>query len=155
MNKKILTLIVLLLALGGVILWYTKLPKKEVKAPEVKETTLEQPLPKPVEHSKLPEKFIAGFLLEENVTVTDNYNSETDKIFQATRQYVSKKSLAENYKLFENYLNSNSWKIVSRAQNEQYRILSAEKDGTMVTVSMTANALEKQNIVDITFTYAK
>lgn len=155
MNKKILTLIVLLIALGGAIFWYTKLPKKEVKAPEVKETTLEQPLPKKVDFSKMPEKFISGFILEENVTVVDNYNSETDKIFQATRQYVSKKSLAENFKQFESYLNSNNWKILSRAQTPQYRVLSGEKEGALVTISVTENTLDKQNLVDITFTYAK
>lgn len=108
-------------------------------------------LPVPVE--TLPDKFPANFPLEKNVPVNTNYNAQTDGAFQSTRQFVSKKTLAQNYSLYTDYLKNNGWTIETTLDQEAVKSIFASKGGTSVTVTMSHNESVAENTVDISFVY--
>jgi len=106
-----------------------------------------------VELEKLPERFPADFPIEEGTKIISNYNYEKDGVFQSTRQFESQKTLAENYKIYKEYLNSNGWTINSSMDLETSKFLLAVKDGSTVSVNISSNSSTKQNTVDISFVF--
>ena len=58
-----------------------------------------------VDFSKLPEKFPTNIPIESGAKITQNYNATTPEgEFQATRSFVTTKTLAENIKIYSNIL---------------------------------------------------
>lgn len=107
----------------------------------------------PVEAQNLPEKFPANFPLEKDVPINANYNAEASGSFQSTRQFISKKTLAENYKLYTDYLKKDGWTITATLDTEDVKSIFAQKGRVSITITMNKNSMSGENTVDISFVY--
>ncbi len=127
MNNKALYILLGVLVLA-VIVWVA-LSRNGAKAPEPKGQTgqtqqkpaKEQPKAVPVTSvpkDKLPEQFPSGITLEAGAEVTLNYNATNSAgNFQASREFISKKSASENFALYQKILKNDGWTITSTQEN--------------------------------------
>ena len=104
---------------------------------------------------KLPERFPSDFPVEAGAKILSNYNYEKDGVFQSTRQFESQKTLAENYEIYKEYLGSNGWTVNSNMNLATSKFLLAIKDGSTVSINISANSFTGQNVVDISFVFNK
>ncbi len=106
-----------------------------------------------VDSTQLPDRFPANFPLEKNVPINANYTAQAEGAFQSTRQFISKKTLAENYKLYSDYLKKDGWKIEATLDQEMVKSIFATKGRASVTVTMAQNTTTSESTVDISFVY--
>lgn len=117
------------------------------------------PLPEPkvmvdsVPSEKLPDRFPANFPLEKNVPVNANYTAQAEGAFQATRQFVSSKTLTENFKIYNDYLKKDGWTVGAALDQETIKSIFATKGRASVTITMSQNTATLENTVDISFVY--
>jgi hypothetical protein len=72
----------------------------------------------------------------------------------STRQFISKKTLAENYKIYTAYLKKEGWKIEAALDQETVKSIFATKgERTSITITMNQNATTAESTVDISFVY--
>ncbi len=109
-----------------------------------------------VEISKLPEKFPSNIPLEEGAEVIQNYNSETPEgQFQATRQFETKKSLAENYALYTDFMKKNGWEIKATTDDPTYKMVMGNLLKKAIQVTIEENKINQVKIVTISYTENK
>ena len=66
----------------------------------------------PVPQGALPQQFPSDIPLEAGAQITLNYNAiNAAGNFQASREFISKKTVAENYALYQTVLKDNGWNI--------------------------------------------
>lgn len=106
-----------------------------------------------VDSNQLPDRFPANFPLEKNVPINANYTAQAEGAFQSTRQFISNKSLAENYKLYSDYLKKDGWKIEATLDEATVKSIFATKGRASVTVTMSQNTTTRESTVDISFVY--
>lgn len=115
----------------------------------------EQPVlgqPNFLDPNQIPEGFPVSFPIEAGAEILQSYNSETENQTQATRKFVSKKTLKENFDFYKKYITDNDWTIVSESDDVLVKYLSSRKDSTSLSISMTADSLDaSKNIVDVNF----
>ncbi len=105
-----------------------------------------------VKKDQLPKDFPANLPIEEGATITQNYNATSaDGTFQATRVFETKKSLDENYKIYQNYLQANGWKIQADLKQDNYQMLLGVKEGSSLQVSINKNSVNGISTVDISY----
>lgn len=110
----------------------------------------------PVDPKKLPEGFLSSVPIEKGAKITQNYNAVSeDGRVQATRTFETKKSLIENFKIYEDYLKNNDWQIDSTVDQTSFKMLFGKKDGSTLQISMSENSLTKIRSVNISFTGKK
>lgn len=122
-------------------------PKEPVVAAGIQKTE--------VDHSKLPDKFPADIPIEQGATVTQNYNSTIgDGLFQATRVFETKKSLAENFKLYQDVLTKNGYIIGVNDTVDQpsAKAISARKGNTQVQITIEENQVSHIRTINISVT---
>lgn len=108
-----------------------------------------------VDKSSLPEKFPFDIPLEKNAVITQNYNATAeDGSFQATRAFLTEKSLAENLAIYKKYFIDNDWKITATVNQTAFKKLTATRGGQTIEVSINDDAASKLNTVSITLTEA-
>ncbi len=145
-NKILLAVCLALIAVVAVLAFvYRKTAKapQEVKFSAAKITNLE--------NTSLPEFFPAEIPLENGAEITQNYNAEKDGQMQATRKFISKKTLQENFDLYKSWMDKNSWQVVSSIDGEETKNLSAKKDGSSLSVNISVNSYSKKVTVNITY----
>jgi hypothetical protein len=104
----------------------------------------------PVE--KLPEGFVAGFPLEKDAIVVSNYSAKTASGLQSSRRFVSKKTLDENYKIYNDYFTKNKWTILTSVDTPAFKSISAESPAKITaTISVSTNSATNNVEVDIGF----
>ncbi len=102
-----------------------------------------------VDQSKLPDKFPADIPLEQGAKITQNYSSTTaDGHYQATREFETKKTLAENVKLYTDYFKKNGWIIGTGIDQPDFKVVSATKGNLSLQVTIQ-NLPTGVNIVSI------
>lgn len=108
-----------------------------------------------VDSKKLPDLMPANIPFETGAVVQQNFQGVNDVTGerQATRVFVSAKTLQENYDSYKNYLEKNGWSLGQTYNAAEIKIISATKDKASLVVS--ANILNKQNIVNVTYRLAK
>jgi hypothetical protein len=118
-----------------------------------------QPAPKldvqqtKVPNDKLPDKFPASLPIEQNAKVIDNFNSTASNgNFQATRQYESAKSPADNYKTFEAFFKKDGWTTLSAANTATDRNITVQKDKTIIQALFFTNTVSKASVAKISVT---
>ncbi len=67
--------------------------------------------------------------VEKSAEITANNNIEFNGIKEGQTQYTSNKTLAENYKTYMDYLAKNNWEIVSNMDTENFKAITARKNG--------------------------
>lgn len=109
-----------------------------------------------VEITKLPEKFPSNIPLEEGAEVVQNYNSQTPEgQFQATRQFETKKTLAENYALYTDFMEKNGWEIKATTDDPTYKMVMGNLLKKAVQVTIEENKINQVKIVTISYTENK
>lgn len=85
--------------------------------------------------------------------ITQNYTFTTpDGVTQSTRSYISDRSLAENYKLYSEYLKTNTWNINATIDNPSQKILSASKNGFIIKIDISETGQSGVKMVTVSLT---
>ena len=91
------------------------------------------------------------FPIDKNAVIANNYAAtspaQTD-VQQYTRTYSSKKTLADLYNMYVNYLTKNKWDIRNKTITQQVGSVSATKD--QVAVNITLQQLGSARLVVLT-----
>lgn len=106
---------------------------------------------------ELPNQFPKDFPLEAGAIVDNGYNVAEPTNTQATAHFESKKSLAESFKIYSDYLSkANGWTVLTTLDTPTVKSISAQNtDGATVLVGMAQNVVTKVNQVTISFVYKK
>lgn len=105
--------------------------------------------------NKLPEVFPKDLIQEKGPMILESYQAEIKDRFQTqyTLKYITKKSVDENFKLYQKYFNDNQWYILNKDQKENFAIIRATKDLDSITVMHTINQTNGVQIIDLTLTH--
>lgn len=109
-----------------------------------------------VDFAKLPEKFPSNIPLEADAKILQNYNSVTPEgQFQATRQFETKKSLAENYAFYTDFLKKNGWEIKATTDDATYKMVMGSLLKKAIQVTIEENKINQVKIVTISYSENK
>lgn len=120
----------------------------------------DKPLPAPtevkvmnVDFSQNPSNFPTNIPIEEGAKIVQNYNATTPTgLFSATRVFETNKSLADNYQLYKQFMESNGWEITSSVDQTNFKMLFSRKKGEELRVTMSTNSKYETKTVNITYT---
>ncbi len=105
---------------------------------------------KEVSADEAPAGFPQGVPIEAGATIIQNYEAEvSDGRHQATRAFVSGKTVAQNYQVYLDFLTSDGWEIKNKSGTETVASLYAVKSDSELTVSITKNAVTGVVTVDL------
>ncbi len=105
-----------------------------------------------VTDDKLPSKMPANIPQEAGAQVTDNFTAVNDEgLYQATREFETSKSLAENLTLYTNYLKNNDWDILSTIDKSTLKSVVGSRGADRLQVNITENSSTKIKTVTISF----
>ena len=120
---------------------------KTEKSPELKVAKQD------VDAAKLPDRFPNSLPLEPGAMVLQNYNATAASgMYQATRTFVTSKTLAENFRVYDDYLKKNDWTIVNSINRDNFKVLSATKGKESLQVTMNEYAGNHRKTVEISYT---
>jgi hypothetical protein len=94
----------------------------------------------------------AGIPLEPDTQVLQSQSiKDKEGTEQITYQFITKKTLTENFNLYKTYLERNSWKIQNIINEPDIKSISAAKETEKKTINITIskNTITDQSIVDI------
>jgi hypothetical protein len=148
-NKKIIySFIILIVILAGVGLMYGKV-KRGQNVLEEKNIVERQVLP----NEQLPGEFPKDFPLESGAQIMQNQNVTVAGKTQGRRQFVSAKSLDENYQIYKNYMKQTGWEIISDVNEATLKSLIGRQGNQILTVSIGKNSTSGQVIVNAAVEY--
>lgn len=105
-----------------------------------------------IDFSKFPEKFPNNIPVEEGVEITQNYNAATpDGRLQATRSFITKKSLVENIGLYTNFLEKDGWKTTVSKNDPTFMKVTGSKVDQKLIIAVDENQASKKKTVTITY----
>lgn len=160
-NKKIIIFVVVVVLAGFSYYFVWQKNKVNKIAEQQKTQNQEQPAKtdspsvQVVDNSKLPDKFPVNIPLEAGAQIEQNYNVDLADKTQASRRFASTKSLAENYKLYGDWLKQDGWEIQNTLDNSDLKALSAIKGEGSLNITISQNLTTKQIFVDISFMAVK
>lgn len=109
-----------------------------------------------VSQSDLPNKFPSNLPTEAGAEISQNFNAtETDGRYNATREFESKKTLAQNIALYTKYLNDNGWEIKANIDKPTLKMVMGKKDNQQLQISCAQNPDTKVSVITITLTEFK
>lgn len=89
----------------------------------------------PVDKTVLPERFPSDIPLEAGAAIIFNYNAvNVAGQFQASREFVSKKSMADNLSLYQTSLKASGWTITSVSDQPTQKLIFANKGGNYLNI---------------------
>ena len=157
MSKKFVAIVFVLAVIAAGIFVFVKKYKKpdaEVYKQNQQQDKIDEPkVSFGSDPEKLPEKFPESFPIEVGADILANYNAENSASIQATRKFDSSKKQSENYQIYQKYLNTNNWKVISKFENKELSFISAQKDGASLTIHITPSS--KGSMVEASFLYQK
>ena len=158
MKSRILIAATALVLLSAGV-WYGVTTQRRAAAP-TQTNTQKQPAPREavvhqVDKSKLPERFPADIPLETGAKIEQNFNATQGDRLQATRQFVSQKSVKENYDLYTQWLEQHGWKIAATLDQPNLKAISATKGEDSIHVSINKNSLSAEVTADISYVSKK
>ncbi len=120
---------------------------KTEKSPELKVDKQE------VDAAKLPDRFPSSLPLEPGAMIIQNYNATAaNGMYQATRAFVTSKTLAENFRVYGDYLKKDGWTMVNTVNQENFKVLSAAKGKESLQVTMNEYSSNHRKTVEISYT---
>lgn len=162
MPKKYLTPLLAVILLAVIAVLAQQNAKKQINrsnpnpAAAVQSTAPLKVTKTEVPAGQLPEGFLAGIPMEKGAAITQNYNALAETgLFQATRVFVTAKSLDANFTLYLGYLKTNSWKITNTVNLAQTKVLSASKGPENLQITISQNSITKVKTVDISYSVQK
>jgi len=101
----------------------------------------------------LPENFPTDIPLEKDAKVIQNYTATTNNGgFQSTREFETKKTLAESYRIYKAYFQQNGWQLSGGVDDTYVKVVSANKGNLTATVTMDYNLKTDIKTIEITIT---
>ncbi len=126
-EKKVLGLVLLTAVLVGVLMFVLRWQAQTKKVNQ----NNSKPIAKltQIEKDKLPDKFPAEIPVEANAEITLNFNAiNLSGKFQSTREFISSKSIEDNFILYLDILKKEGWvvgqKIDDTAKNQKIILAS-------------------------------
>lgn len=105
-----------------------------------------------VADDKLPSKMPANIPQETGAQVMDNFTAVNDEgLYQATREFETAKSLAENLTLYTNYLKNNDWDILSTIDKPSFKSVVGSRGADRLQITISENSSTKIKTVTISF----
>lgn len=153
-KKVVIGLIILAAIVVGVVYVLPKLKKTSV-APANNAAEVAKPVAQKTEVpvDKTPDKFPTGIPIEAGADITQNYNATaTDGRFQATRAFITKKTLAENLTIYKDWMNANGWTIGSSIDQPTYKMVAGTKGKQELQASISENSATKDKTVTLSMT---
>ena len=128
-TATIVTIIVIIIVLGG-LYWVVETLLKNptnltnpnslpVSLNNQASSTLQAVPVTNVPNNQLPDRFPKDIPLEAGAAVVTNFNAiNSAGMFQASRTFISSKSMSANFSLYQNWLKTNGWSV-TLAQNDK------------------------------------
>lgn len=140
--------IVLLSALGAVVAsQFRKSDTAQVEDKKLEVNKTEVPA------SQLPGNLPQDLPYEKDAKVIQNFSAVAeDGAKQYTRSYETKRSAAENIKVFTDYLTKNGWTITATIQNGEYNVVAARKEKMAFQMDINTDSETKALKVTISMT---
>lgn len=104
-----------------------------------------------VDATQLPSGFPADMPLEKDAKIDQNFNATAEGKTQATRKFVSQKTLKENFDIYKDWLTKNGWTIIATLDVEEVKSIGAQKGADSVNISITKDPVSKKAVVDISY----
>jgi hypothetical protein len=105
---------------------------------------------KNIDPAELPPMFDSDFPVESGSPILLNeLQTLSDGRAQATRSFETKKTLAENFKLYSDYFKANNWIITDTIDQAGYKVIGATRSSLSARVELNDNTVTKQKTVDI------
>lgn len=98
---------------------------------------------------KKPSIFPEDLPLEADAEIIQNENVGINGIRQGRMQFITKKTAAENFDIYKNYLTNNQWEIVSTADTEGFKSITARKGYYTFSGIFETNSLTLKNNVNL------
>lgn len=106
-----------------------------------------------IDFSKLPDRFPTDIPIESGAKITQNYNARTPEgKFQATRTFVTEKSLTENIEFYTDFLNKDGWKTNLSVDQVNFKMISGSKEREKINISADENKISKIKTITISYT---
>lgn len=142
---------IILLALAGLYFFMNKQNTKTRVQPQPKEAIVQKTN---IDFSKLPAKFPTNIPIETGAKTTQNYNATTPAgLFQATRTFETKQTLAANLTLYTDFLKKDGWKIKGTTDNPTYKMVMGAKGKQSLLI--TINEMQTTKIKTVSISYSK
>ena len=156
MNKKVLILIVVLAVIAaGAVIWKAKrVPVKPINPGNQGQSSQPKVEVTAIDPTKLPQGLPSDLPMESGAQVLQNFEAK-DPVSgktQASRAYVSKKTLDEVFASYQSYLQKNGWSVQSTINQPGLKNISALKDNTRLSVTIAKDA-EGRNTVNVGYVY--
>jgi hypothetical protein len=146
-RRTIVTLLAIIVLAGAAIGGYMWWQARQSATAEDEQSVLTQ---KAVPQSSVPSRFPAGIPLEKDAKILVNLDTtSTDGRFQGTRKFVTKKSITDNAKLYEDFLARDGWTIASRTDLPDLKHFSAKKDDLLIQIVLNESAVPDGDTVEI------
>jgi uncharacterized repeat protein (TIGR01451 family) len=101
--------------------------------------------------ARIPDRLPSDMPLEEaGNTVTQNYIGGSNRgQYQATRQFVTTRTLDAAIALYNDYFTSHGWPIVATSSLGNLRASAALKDGVLIQATISGNSLSSVRTIDL------
>jgi hypothetical protein len=144
----IIVVLVILSAIAALVASKVMKPgtdKTDTKPLEVSKTS--------VPTDKIPGSLPADLPIEKNAKVLQNFSATVSNgANQSTRSYETQKSLAENLKIYSDFLKSKGWDITATVDKQSYKMVAARKGNDSMQVEMNTDPESKALTVTISLT---
>ncbi len=169
-NKKVLYAILAVVIVAGVAIMMFRSsrsgPAMQNKADDQNQASSKNAPPKPtgepskpaadykpvpqtaVPETKLPDRFPSDVPIEAGAQITQNFNAvNSSGKFQASREFISKKTVEENYTLYQAVLKQNGWTVTSTTTSSVQSIILATKGADSLNIRIySSNNIVKVSI---------
>ncbi len=106
-----------------------------------------------VSADKLPNKFPVDIPVEGDVRVIQNFNAtELDGRYNATREFESKKTLAQNLSIYTKYLKDNNWDIKATIDEPDMKMVMGKKGLQQLQITAAIDPITNLNIITLNLT---
>ncbi len=149
-SKKWVTALIIVLIVIIAAIFIGKYIGTKRSAQETQKNTL-QVVRTSFTEAQVPDLIPVDLPQEAGAKVTQNYGAKTtDGRSQGTREYETKKTLADNYALYQAYFKDHGWKVLSTLNLDTVKSITATKDSVRLQVNIAQNSVTNVSTVMIT-----
>ena len=101
--------------------------------------------------AQAPTGFPTDIPIEKNAQIIQNYNATANGLIQATRTFITKQTLADNFTLYSNYLKNSGRTVTNSLDLSTDKGLAATRNNSNLQITISQNTITKVNTVDISY----
>lgn len=154
-NQQKLIYLIVILAVVVAAVWFLKKQRVPPPGSEPAKQTTPAVIREALPQEQLPKNFPADFPLipAEKTEIVQNDNVTVEGKQQGRRQFVSDKTLEENYQLYKDYMQKTAWLILSDINEPDYKSLIGRQGSQVLSVSISKNAESGGVIINAVIEY--